>query len=165
MSLDRRPWVWDASPLVHAARADRLDLLVDLAQHRTQDHRTTSVVRREVLDSAGLDVRTLPGFSVDARDDVGWYEAVEKWAVAPGVASRHRLAKIGTLGALCDAARLGHHTEASASAFVRDLAWTVAATPRRRSTTSRSGAAAGAPPSACRDRTVTHVPGCRLLLR
>ncbi|WP_298806933.1 hypothetical protein [uncultured Pseudokineococcus sp.] len=158
MTLEGRPWIWDASPLVHARRADRLADIVDLAQRRSMDHRTTDVVLAEVRRGLGVGdgAGDLAWPVVDEREGVDWLVAVADLVVPLGVDGRHNLgeatcfalaaevggvlviddhraavvarrrglAKIGVLGLLDDAERLGHHTMASAAAVVRDLAAT-----------------------------------------
>ncbi|WP_366146451.1 hypothetical protein [uncultured Pseudokineococcus sp.] len=162
--LDGRPWVWDTSPLLHAARAERLDVVAFLAGQRSSDHRTTSVVRSE-LDRGGVLGEVLRlGWPVSEgdREDSEWLARVAEWEVPLGVRGLHNLgeatcfalatsidgvvvvddkaaaraaekrglAKIGLLGVLDDAERLGHQTMTQAVAVVHALAETDGRYPR-----------------------------------
>lgn len=73
-----RCFVWDASPLVHASRIDRLDVLGDLASAPAggRQHVTTSAVAQEVVRQGG----EVPSWLVVVHvDGIGELFALGQW--------------------------------------------------------------------------------------
>lgn len=99
MTLDGRPWVWDTSPLLHPAIADRLDVLLDITSRRTTEHLTTPVVLDELTRRGGAEAVLALGWPEIAAepDDAAWFTELTSLEQPLGVQGLHNLGEASVL--------------------------------------------------------------------